>query len=62
VTIEYDKALMCDVYALQNDSKLVLPEDCQEELFLLQTNLVLQIKILCKSSFSLEVVFTDKDL
>lgn len=57
----YDKTAKGYVYVLDTQTRLQLPRDTRRtELYLLQQNLLLQVKILDKKSFNLEIVFTDE--
>ncbi len=57
----YDKTVKGYVYITDQNMKLSLPGKPQD-LFLLQTYLTLQCKILFKQSFNIEVQVTDSDL
>ena len=57
----FDKSVKGYVYITNENSKLITPgpKSNHKELFLTQTTLLFQMKILDKRSFSLEVTFTD---
>ena len=58
----YDRSAKGYVYITDRNSKLQLPQDPRRtELHLLQPFLNLQVKILDKKQFHLEVSFTDQD-
>jgi hypothetical protein len=58
----YDKTVKGYVYITDQNTKLMMPGlTRQVDLYLLQTNLLFQIKILDKKSFNLEVMFTDTE-
>ncbi len=59
----YDKTCKGYVYITDANTKLMLPGNARtQDLYLLQNHLVLQIKVLDKKSFNLEVTFTDTEL
>ncbi len=58
----FDKSVKGYVYITDQNTKLSLPGELRkQELYLLQTNLLFQIKVLDKKSFSVDVVFSDTD-
>lgn len=58
----YDKTVKGYVLICDGQTKLQIPKESRKaELYLLQTNLLFQIKVLDKKSFNLEVVFTDTE-
>jgi hypothetical protein len=60
----FDKNIKGYVFVSEPTTKLSIPGGIRtgQELFLLQTNLLFQIKIMSKNSFTLEIVFTDQDM
>ena len=59
----YDKTCKGYVYITDANTKLMLPGNARtQDLYLLQSNLVFQIKLLDKKSFHLEITFTDTEL
>ena len=56
----FDKSVKGYVYITDVNTKLSLPK-ARQDLHLIQSMLLLQIKILDKKSFSLEIVFTDHE-
>ena len=58
----YDRSVKGYVYITDLSSKLQLPKDTRrQELFLLQPFLNLQVKVLNKKEFHVEVTFSDQD-
>ena len=58
----YDRSVKGYVYITDMSSKLQLPKDPRkQELFLLQPFLCLQVKVLDKKQFHVEVTFSDND-
>ena len=55
----FDKSCKGYVYITNDQSKLMIPGTKAKELWLTQTTLLFQMKILDKRSFSLEITFTD---
>ena len=58
----YDRTVKGYVYMTDMSSKLQLPKDSRKsELYLLQPYLCLQVKVLSKQQFHVEVTFSDQD-
>ena len=58
----YDRSVKGYVYITDQNSKLQLPQDTRrQELYLIQPFLNLQVKVLDKKQFHLEVGFTDSE-
>ena len=56
----YDRTVKGYVYMTDTSSKLQLPKDSRKnELYLLQPFLCLQVKVLSKAQFHVEVTFSD---